>query len=210
MRRGPSTVLLEPYDPVKLQSQAVVFAPTKSPGRFSEDMQRRVKVSGDRTGVVEQRLKLLYYPVWQARYRHAGRGYEVALDGVTGSVLAWRAPAEVRRAAAVAVAALAIAALWIGRPVRQFLRQGLWAHAGPGFVIGAAGTILALTLGALAALFVAWVGWTTFRRGAEMTLDGMRLEPRPGAAAVGERIEGIRARLAGWLLPRGPGIPGQG
>jgi hypothetical protein len=210
MRRGPAPVLLEPYDLVALQIRAVVFAPTRAPGRFAEDAQRRIKVQGDRTGVVEQRLKILYYPVWQARYRHAGRPYEVTLDGVTGSVLAARSPVEVRRAAAVTVAALALAALWIGRPVREFPGPGLVIQSGPGFLVGTVGTLLALALGALAALLVAWVGWTAFHRGGEMRLEGAAAQPAPGAGALAEGLQGIRARVAGWLLGQGPGSSGQG
>jgi len=209
MRRGPSSVLLEPFDLVALQSRAIVFAPTKDSGRFAEDLQRRIKVQGDRTSVVEQRLKILYYPVWQARYRHAGRPYEITLDGVTGSSLAARWPVQVRRAAAVAVAALAVAALWVGRPVRQFLREGLTDHGLPGAVVGTGGTLLALVLGGLAALFVAWVGWTTFRREGEMTLEEGVAAPMPGTGAVAEGIEGIRASMARWFLGTWPGSTGR-
>ena len=210
MRRGPSPVLLEPYDVVTLQSRAVVFAPTQAPGRFAEDSQRRIRVRGDRTGVVEHRLKILYYPVWQARYRHVGRPYNIALDGVAGSVLAARSPVEIRRAAAVALAALALAALGIGRPVRQFLQEGLPVQDTPGAVVGSLGSLLALVLGGLVALFVAWVGWTTFRRGGEMTLEGAVADPGPGTGAVAEGIEGIRASMAKWFLGIRPGSSGRG
>ena len=211
MRGGSSPVRLEPYDLVAVQSRAVVFAPTKAPGRFAEDSQRRIRVRGDRTGVVEHRLKILYYPVWQARYRHAGRPYDIALDGVTGSILAARSPVEVRRAAAVAVAALALAALWIGRPVRQLFQEGLRVQDTPGFVVGTLGNLLALMLGGLVALFVAWVGWTSFRRGGEMTLEGAVADPGPGTGAVTEGIEGgICARMVKWFLGIRPGSSGRG
>jgi len=210
LRHGASPVLLEPYDPVAVQSRAVVFAPTKAPGRFAEDSQRRIRVRGDRTGVVEQRLKILYYPVWQARYRHAGRPYEIAVDGVTGSILAARSPVEIRRAAAVAAAALAVAALCFGRPARLLWRAGLDAGGTSGLVVGTLGTALGLTVGGAVALTLAWVGWTTFRRGGEMCLDGSRTESLPGAGGVPGGIEGIRAGMAKWFLGRWPGSTEQG
>jgi hypothetical protein len=210
LRHGPSPVPLEPYDLVALQSRAVVFTPTKAPERFAEDSQRRIKVHGDRTAVVEQRLKILHYPVWQARYRHAGRPYEITVDGVTGSILAARSPVKIRRAAAVAVAALAVAALCFGRPARLLLRAGLDPGGTSGLVVGTLGTLLGLIVGGAVAVFLAWVGWTTFRCGGEMRLDGAKVEPVPGASVMPGGIEGIGARMRRWLLDRWPGATGQG
>ncbi|HSD50578.1 MAG TPA: hypothetical protein VLG48_04160, partial [Candidatus Methylomirabilis sp.] len=210
LRHGPSPVPLEPYDPVALQSRAVVFTPTKAPGRFAEDSQRRIKVHGDRTAVVEQRLKILHYPVWQVRYRHAGRPYEIAVDGVTGSILAARSPVEIRRAAALVVAAVAVAALCFGRPARLLLRAGLDGGGASALVVGTLGTLLGLTVGGAIALFLAWVSWTTFRRGGEMRLDGTGAEPVPGASVVPGGIEGICTRMAKWFLDRWPGSSGRG
>lgn len=209
LRHGPSPVPLEPYDLVALQSRAVVFTPTKAAGRFAEDSQRRIKVHGDRTAVVEQRLKILHYPVWQARYRHAGRPYEIAVDGVTGTILAARSPVEIRRAAAVAVAALAVAALCFSRPARLLLRAGLDAGSRSGLVVGTLGTLLSLTMGGAIALFLAWVGWTAFRRGGEMRPDRTGVEPALGSGGVPGGIEGVRARMAQWLLDRWPGTSGR-
>lgn len=210
LRHGPSPVPLEPYDLVALQSRAVVFTPTKAPGRFAEDSQRRVVVHGDRTAVVEQRLKILHYPVWQARYRHAGRPYVIAVDGVAGSILAARSPVKIRRAAAVAVAALAVAALCFSRPARLFLRGGLDGGGASDLIVGALGTLLGLTMGGAIALFLAWAGWTTFRHGGEMRLDGAGAGPVPSASVMPGGIEGIRARMARWFLVRWPGSSGRG
>ncbi|MFI5339600.1 MAG: hypothetical protein ACHQ7N_07160 [Candidatus Methylomirabilales bacterium] len=208
MRHGASPVALEPYNLVALQSRAAVFAPTKPPTRFADDSQRRIKVRGDRTGVVEQRLKILYYPVWQARYRDAGRPYEIAVDGVTGKVLRAKAPLEIRQAAMIAMGALALAAFCFGRPARQLIWHGLATGDGRGWVIGALGTFLALGLGGAVALFLARVGWETFRQGAEVLLDEEASQPimegGRGSGPLGE----MSARLAGWLL--GPGSKPRG
>ncbi len=210
LRHGPSPVPLEPYDLVALQSRAVVFTPTKAPERFAEDSQRRIKVHGDRTAVVEQRLKILHYPVWQARYRHAGRPYEITVDGVTGSILAARSPVKIRRAAAVAVAALAVAALCFSRAARLLLRAGLDPGGASSLGVGTLGMLLGLPVGGAIALFLAWVSWVTFRRGGEMRLDGAEVEPIPGASVVPGGIEGIRASMAKWFLDRWPGSSGRG
>ncbi len=203
MRRGAAPVALEPYDLVALQSRATLFAPTKPPARFADDSQRRIKVRGDRTGIVEQRLKILYYPVWQARYRYLGRPYEVAVDGVTGKTLRARAPVQIRQAAMIAIVALA--AFCFGRPARQLVWSGLSTGHGHDWVVSALGTLLVMGLGGVAALFLAWVGWETFGQGADVVLDDAASSPIMegdwGTGALGA----MRARLAGWLL--GPGSP---
>jgi hypothetical protein len=196
MRRGTASVALNPYDPVGLQSRATVFSPTKPPGRFADDSQRRIKVRSDRTGIVEQRLKILYYPVWQARYRHTGRPYEIAVDGVTGKVLRARVPLEIRRAAGIAVGALALAAFCFGRPARHFIENGLG-------IAGALGTLLALGVGGAVALFLAWVGWMTFRHGAEVLFDEETGRPVMESDWGSGPLEAMSAKLAGWLLGAG-------
>jgi hypothetical protein len=210
MRRGPTPAPLEPFDLVALQSRATVFAPTKPPAGFADDSQRRIKVKGDRTGVVEQRLKLLYYPIWQARYRYAGRAYEITVDGVTGMVLHARAPVEIRRAAAIALGALALAAFCFGRLAREFIGVGLAMGNVSGWVAGALGSMLALGLGGMAALFLAWLGWSVFRQGGQVLLDEEAIQPIMeedwGRGPVGD----LSTRLAAWLVGAEGGSPGGG
>lgn len=210
MRRGATSVTLEPYDPVALQSRAVVFAPTTPPARFADESQFRIRVRTDRTGVVEQRLKILYYPVWQARYRHNGRPYEIAVDGVTGTVLCARAPAEIRQAAAVAMAALALAALCFGRLQRQFDVSGVAGSGSIASVFQSAGSVVGLLLGGTAALLLAVIAWVTFRRPGEMLLLQRGDKPVLGIAGGMGALEGIRTRLAEWLLGLGKLPQGRG
>ncbi len=203
MRRGTTAVSLEPYDPVALQSRAVVFAPTKPPARFADESQLRIRVRSDRTGVVEQRLKILYYPVWQARYRHNGRPFEIAIDGVTGAVLCARAPVEIRLAAAMAVAALGLAALCFGRLQRQFDLSGVAGGSSIASTFLAGGSILGLLAGGTAAFLLAVIAWLTFRRPGEMALAGGTDKPVLGIAEGMGALKGIRARLTEWLLGLG-------
>jgi len=203
MRRGKAPVILEPYDLVALQSRATVFAPTKPPARFADESQLRIKAEGDRTGIVEQRLKLLYYPIWQARYRDLGRVYEIALDGVTGALLRARAPADIRQAAGVAAGSLALAALCFGRSARQFLGAGAALAGTPAVQAGSGGILLGLLLGGAAGLFLAWVGWMTFRRGGELLVEEEAAEPILGAHWGSGPAGELSGKLAAWLLSPG-------
>jgi hypothetical protein len=106
---------------------------------------------------VEQRLKILYYPVWQARYLFRGRPYEIAVDGVTGKVLRGRGPAEMRPAVELALAGLALSALCFGRPGRQLFMSGLATGGQGGWVFGALGASLALLVGGTVAALLAWL-----------------------------------------------------
>ena len=199
LRRGATPVALEPFDLVALQSRAVVLAPTKAPEGFANESQWRIKVRSDRTALVEQRLKILYYPVWQARYLFRGRPYEVAVDGVTGKVLRGRAPAEMRPALALALAALALAALSFGRPGRRLLMSSLATGGQAGWVFGALGVLLALFLGGTVASLLAWMAWTTFRQSGEMILgDGgseFRLDLGSEAGSLQQIIASVIRRL---------------
>lgn len=170
LRRGATPVSLEPFDLVALQRRAVVFAPTKPPQAFAEESQWRIKVRSDRTALVERRLKVLYYPVWQARFLFRGRPYEIAVDGVTGKVLRGRAPAEMRQAVALSMAALALAALCIGRPGRQLILSGLAMGEQSGWLSGAAEALPTFLVGGAAAAFLIWIAWTAFRQSGELIL----------------------------------------
>ena len=170
LRRGDTPVSLGPFDLVALQSKAVVFAPTKPPQGFAEESQRRIKVQSDRTSLVERRLKILYYPVWQGRYLFKGRPYEIAVDGVTGKVLCGRAPAAIHKAAALALAALALAALCFGRPARQLVVRA-FAIGGPaGWIFGTVGGSLMLLIGGAVAFFLAGIAWSRFGQSGEVVL----------------------------------------
>lgn len=200
LRRGANPLALEPYDLVTLQSKAVVFAPTKEPGHFAEDAQRRIKVRGDHTAFVEQHLKLLYYPVWQARFRYRGRPYDIAVDGISGTVLRARAPVESAQAALLAVGALAAAAVCFGRPVRALFRSASSFNRAPGWVLGIGGSLLGLVVGGAIASALAWMAWTRFRRPGEMLITegegGMTVE----AGSPAGNWEGLGAWIIRWLV----------
>jgi hypothetical protein len=204
LRRGAAPVALEDFDLVELQRGAVVFAPVKPPAMLVEEVERRIPVRGDRTTIVERRITLLYYPIWQARYTYRGRSYDVAIDGVQGTVLRARAPREFGRAAALAVAMLAVSAFCFGRPARELFMGGLAVGRPEGVVIGALGAVVGLGVGGAVASLLAWIAWTTFRRQDDVLLvEGTEAQQAPENMEVGE-FQRIGARLIErWLLPRG-------
>jgi hypothetical protein len=162
LRRQRGGVHLEPYDLIDLQTRAVVFSPSRSPehARAAGGQAARPDIR-----VIEQRVKILYYPVWHGRYRYGGRAYGATIDGVTGELLAAHAPLRPRRAAAALAGSLALAALWLGRLLHQ-----LPASRGPSLegVLHAA----VLLAGGAAALLVAAAAWRVIRRGGELAWCG--------------------------------------
>jgi DNA-directed RNA polymerase subunit RPC12/RpoP len=155
-RRGGATVLLQPFDPVSLHSRAVVFAPTTPAERFLQETTWRVQSQNDATRFVETRVKLLYYPVWQIRYRHRGRTYELAVDGVTGDLLRGTAPRPQALAAGAASVGVGLCALGLGRWLRWILGGG-----------GEGPTVLLL---AVAGAAILWLAWRWFAEEGEVEL----------------------------------------
>jgi DNA-directed RNA polymerase subunit RPC12/RpoP len=144
-RRAGGTVLLQPFDPVTLHRRAVVFAPTTPADRFLQETTWRIQSQNDATRYVETRLKLLYYPVWHIRYRHRGRPYGLAVDGVTGKLLRGTAPQAQALAAGAASAGAGLSALGLGRWLRGLVGRG-----------GEGPAILFLTIVGAVLLWLAW------------------------------------------------------
>ena len=155
-RRGGATVLLQPFDPVSIHRRAVVFAPTTPAERFLKETTWRVQSQNDATRYVETRLKLLYYPVWHIRYRHRGRTYELAVDGVTGDLLHGTAPQAKALAAVAASVGVGLSELGLGRWLRGLL--------------GGGGDSPALLLLVVAGAILLWLAWHWFAQGGEVEL----------------------------------------
>jgi len=164
LRQGAAKVALEAFDLITLQSRAVVFWPSKPLERFTDEATWRIRTRGDLTSYVEQRVKVLYYPVWQAQYRYRGRLHDITVDGVSGALLRGEAPLEPEGAAALAMSGLALAAFCIGRVVGMEVAAhsplaGLGTSAG-----GHPASMLILGLGTVIGCALAWRGWVKIQR----------------------------------------------
>lgn len=167
-RRGSVRVPLEPFDPVALQGRAVVYTPSIPPERFDREFTLRIPSAQDRTEYAEQALKLLYYPLWRARYRWRGRAHEVVLDGVSGRLLAGTAPRAREGAAALAAGGVVLAALGAGRILRGLLPGTLLGRLLS--LPGGEGGGPALILLGLSGGLLAWLGWRWLAGGEELLL----------------------------------------
>jgi hypothetical protein len=162
LRRDRLPVRLEAFDPVALQARGVVLAPTAPPPSDASEAGGALRVAGDRTQQVERRLRLLYYPVWHARYLFRGRLYGVALDGVSGGLLLARTPGDLRPASAGVALALGVVALGFGQAGRGVLLEAL--GRGAGFWAAAAGLGVGLLGGGALGLTLAWMLWRALQR----------------------------------------------
>jgi hypothetical protein len=57
---------------------------------------------------LRQKLSLVYYPLWVARYEYRGRNYQVVVDGTNGSLLYGKAPGNIFYRALVLIGGMAI------------------------------------------------------------------------------------------------------
>jgi hypothetical protein len=204
LRQSKTPVALEPFDLGTLQRRAVVFTPTEPPHRFREDAEWRIPVRSDRTGFVAQRLKLLYYPVWQAQFVHAGNPFQIAVDGVTGRILAAQAPVDLSPGIVPAVGLLAAAAFCLGRGVMEILRAMARTSAHAGLPLPPALMLLGLVLAG-----VGWMALASFRSRGELVLTGTDEAPRVDIGSSGGILDGIRQGLAEALVRFQVGQVGQ-
>lgn len=96
-----------PFDPSALQRRGLVFDPGLTPPARGE-------------GVVEERLAVVWVPVWLVRCRFARNLYEAAVDGTTGAVLSGRAPTERSARLHEAIGFVYLLAFLIGMPGRAW------------------------------------------------------------------------------------------
>jgi len=109
---------LEPFDPDRLQSQAMVFDPTESAVEALAEarehfLQRArgekklIKTFFAKFHLLRTETALVYHPLWIARYAYRKRSYQVVVDGVSGQVLYGKAPGNLLYRAASMVAGMA-------------------------------------------------------------------------------------------------------
>ena len=109
---------LEPYDSERLHAEGLVFEPSESrsaaiteaeqlyahEGR-AKNLTRRYQA---RFHFLKQRLSIVYYPLWVARYTFKKRRYQVVIDGKQGKVLYGKAPGNILYRALALVGGMAL------------------------------------------------------------------------------------------------------
>lgn len=110
---------LEPYNSDRLHAEAMVFEPSESRSdalleaeqhfayraRAKRSMRSRYF---EKFHLLRQRLSIVYYPLWVARYEYKKRNYQVVVDGVQEKVLYGKAPGNVFYRAAALVLGMAL------------------------------------------------------------------------------------------------------
>ncbi len=93
VRSDPSG-LLQSMNRRKMEKLGKVYDPTIT----TEHMLSKITTTAgaanlvDDTEIAEVKVKRIYYPIWRIRYKYQGRLYGVTVDGVSGKIMAARAP----------------------------------------------------------------------------------------------------------------------
>jgi LPXTG-motif cell wall-anchored protein len=112
---------LDPFDPQELHESGMVFEPVGSSSearksalsKFTDVVRQAAdleRISQVFVRFVNQRLGLVYYPLWVMRYDYRGRAFQVVVDGYNGQVLYGKAPGNTLYRAAVLVGGMALGA----------------------------------------------------------------------------------------------------
>jgi hypothetical protein len=112
------------FDPAALHTDGMVFEPVGSSSdavaeahhHFDDEVRRAANL--DEIGSIKirhlrERMAVVYYPLWVARYDFRGRIYQVVIDGHDGGVLYGKAPGNIWFRAAALVAGMALGALTV-------------------------------------------------------------------------------------------------
>jgi hypothetical protein len=109
---------LEPYESERLHAEGMVFEPSESRTEAMKEATDIFKWRGQERNLtsryfekfhyIRQRLSLVYYPLWIARYAYKGRQYQVVVDGKKGGVLYGKAPGNILYRAVMLVVGMAL------------------------------------------------------------------------------------------------------
>ena len=162
---------LDPYDSERLHAEGMVFEPVESQTDAKSEAKQhfyhraRSKRSlkqkfFEKFHILRQRLSLVYYPLWVARYEYRNRSYQVVVDGRKGDILYGKAPGNILYRAATLV---------IGMAAGTFIMVNGTIIAG--IIIGASddGDSIALVLMPIAVgAGLVFAGYRRFRYGEEV------------------------------------------
>ncbi len=175
---------LNRYRRDELDKLGVVLEPRLSAKERVEQIFKTPELASvkDNTQVVEQRVELIYYPVWRIRWRYRGRAFQTTIDGVTGKFLFTRVPAKERARVVWLLAVSAAVGLSIGKLLKiphLILATGL---------VG----IWVIPIFSLVMLFFVAFGWNMFRYSTELIVCGDTLS----AEMIGRPRETVFDKMA--------------
>jgi hypothetical protein len=109
----------EPFDQDRLSAEGMVFEVAESPtdavaeadAYFQQVARSKKRLSStylEKFHLLRQRLSVVYYPLWVARYEYRNRSYQVVIDGVNNKVLYGKAPGNILYRAGALVLGMAV------------------------------------------------------------------------------------------------------
>jgi hypothetical protein len=109
----------EPFDQDRLSSEGMIFEATESStDAAGEAAAYFLQVARDKKSLsttylekfhlLRQKLSLVYYPLWVARYQYRNRNYQVVVDGLNNKILYGKAPGNVLYRAGALVLGMAV------------------------------------------------------------------------------------------------------
>jgi hypothetical protein len=109
----------EPFDQDRLSGEGMIFEATESStdaaseaaAYFLQTARGKKSLSStfmERLNILRQRLSLVYYPLWVARYQYRNRSYQVVVDGVNNKILYGKAPGNILYRAGALVVGMAV------------------------------------------------------------------------------------------------------
>jgi hypothetical protein len=109
----------EPFDQDRLSSEGMIFEATESPtdavaeaDAFFQLVARDKKSLSttylEKFHMLRQKLSVVYYPLWVARYQYRNRNYQVVVDGLNNKILYGKAPGNVLYRAGALVLGMAV------------------------------------------------------------------------------------------------------
>ena len=200
---------LQPYDAELLHAEAMVFEPAESRTeavRESEDY--FVSLARGKKNLrqkyyekfhqLRQRLSIVYYPLWVARYVYKGRNYQVVVDGKQGKIVYGKAPGNLYYRAAALVAGLALGNLVLVDGTALLLGTMSQSDDGGGFGFAIGALIAGVAL-------IAW-GYRSFRYGEEVEELPKENQKAVGGESAVTKVLGVRLGPEGDVLKTGMSI----
>jgi hypothetical protein len=180
-----------------LRAEGMVFEPVESADEALTEAQSHFLYRGrqkkhlrqkffEKFHFLREKLSLVYYPLWVARYEYRGRNYQVVVDGVHGQVLYGKAPGNIFYRAIMLIAGMALGNFIL---VNGTILAGLLVSSSDdGDSIWAVLIPLAVGIGLIVA------GYTRFRHGEEV--EAIQASAKKAALADGQ---GQKEWLSGGL-----------